>query len=125
MTSSGSKLSLDFYKQKPLEVQFSGLDLSSDAGLLLIRQAEEKIKICEGMADCLVDNREQGKVKHPLAQLISQRVYQIAAGYEDSNDSNYLRHDPIFKIACEKMPLPGEELARFSTNHEQMGKSGE
>jgi hypothetical protein len=110
MTSSGSKLSLDLYKQKPLEVQFSGLDLSSDAGLLIIRQAEEKIKICEGMADCLADNREQGKVKHPLAQLISQRVYQIAAGYEDSNDSNYLRHDPIFKIACEKMPLPGEEL---------------
>lgn len=110
MNGSETKLSLDFYQKKPLEVQYSGLDLSSDAGLLLIRQAEEKIKICEGMADCLADNREQGKVKHPLPQLISQRVYQIAAGYEDSNDSNYLRHDPIFKIACEKMPLPGEEL---------------
>ena len=44
------------------------------------------------MADCLTDNREQGKVKHPLNQLISQRVYQIVAGYEDANDSNYLRH---------------------------------
>ena len=43
-------------------------------------------------------------------QLISQRVYQIASGYEDSNDSNYLRDDPIFKIACDKVPLPGEEL---------------
>jgi hypothetical protein len=58
----------------------------------------------------LTDEREQAKVKHPLSQLISQRVYQIAAGYEDANDSNHLRHDPIFKIACDKVPLPGEEL---------------
>ncbi len=42
--------------------------------------------------------------------LISQRGYQIAAGYEEPNDSNYLRHDPIFKITCDKVPLPGEEL---------------
>ncbi len=78
--------------------------------MLLVRQAEEKLKICEGLADCLADNREPGKVKHPLNQLISQRVDQIAAGYEDTNDSNYLRHDPIFKIACDKVPIPGEEL---------------
>jgi len=84
--------------------------LSSDAGVLLVRQAEEQLKICEGLADCLEDNREPGKVKHSLHQLISQRVYQIASGYEDSNDSNYLRDDPIFKIACDKVPLPGEEL---------------
>ena len=62
------------------------------------------------MADCLEDNREQHKVKHPLFQLISQRIYQIAAGYEDTNDSNYLRHDPIFKIICDKIPKIGAEL---------------
>ena len=104
------QLPLDFYHQKTLSVQFSGLDLSSDAGILILRQAEAKIKICQGMTNCLADNREPGKVKHPLVQLISQRVYQIAAGYEDSNDSNYLRHDPIFKIACDKIPQPGKEL---------------
>ena len=49
-------------------------------------------------------------VKHPLTQLISQRVEQIVAGSEDANDSNYLRHDPIFKIACAQIPLTGEEL---------------
>ena len=110
MTSLSSLFSLDFYRPKTLSVKFSGLDLSSDAGLLLLRQAEEKIQICQGMANYLSDNREQGKVKHPLVQLISQRVLQIAAGYEDSNDSNYLRHDPIFKIACDKIPQPGKEL---------------
>ena len=110
MADFSSQLPLDFYTTKPLEVKFSGLDLSSDAGLLLVRQAEQKIQVCEGIADCLEDNREPHKVKHPLVQLISQRVYQIAAGYEDTNDSNYLRHDPIFKITCDKVPIPGEEL---------------
>jgi hypothetical protein len=110
MAELSSQFPLNFSTPKPLEVKFSRLDLSSDAGLLLVRQAEEQLKICEGIANCLADNRESGKVKHPLSQLISQRVYQIAAGYEDTNDSNYLRHDPIFKIACDKVPLPGEEL---------------
>ncbi len=110
MAELSSQLTLDFSTKKPLEVKFSRLDLSSDTGLLLVRQAEEQIKICAGLAYCLADKREPGKVKHSLSQLISQRVYQIAAGYEDTNDSNYLRHDPIFKIACDKVPIPGEEL---------------
>ena len=92
MNNSCSQLSLDFYQKKSLEVQFSGLDLSSDSGLLLIRQGEQRKKICEGIANCLEDNREPGKIKHSLQELVSQRVYQIAAGYEDTNDSNYLRH---------------------------------
>ncbi len=95
MAEFDSKIPLNFSTPKPLEVKFFGLDLSSDAGLLLVRQAEEKLQVCSRLADCLVDNREQSKVKHPLAQLIGQRVYQIVAGYEDSNDSNYLRHDPM------------------------------
>ena len=104
------KLPFNFPTQKRLEVNFSGLDLSSDAGLLLVKQAEDNLKICEGISTCLEDNREQHKVKHPLLQLVSQRIYQIAAGYEDTNDSNYLRHDPIFKIICDKIPKIGTEL---------------
>ncbi len=60
------------------------------------------------MADCLTDNRDQTKVKHSLSQLISQRIYQIIAGYEDSNDSNKLRQDPIFKLVCNQVPTVGE-----------------
>ncbi len=105
-----SPLPYDFYTKKTLEVKFSGLDLSSDAGFLLVRQAEHRQQICQGIADCLSDKRDPDKIKHPLNQLVSQRIYQIAGGYEDANDSNYLRHDPILKIACERVPLPGEEL---------------
>jgi Transposase DDE domain group 1 len=65
-----------------------------------VRQAEEKIKVCHGIADCLGDNRQEGKVRHSKVRLILQRVLQIVAGYEDVNDSNYLRHEPLFKILC-------------------------
>ena len=105
-----SPLPYEFSTKKTLEVKFSGLDLSSDAGFLLVRQAEHRQQICQGIADCLSDKRDSNKIKHPLNQLVSQRIYQIAGGYEDANDSNYLRHDPILKIACDRVPLPGEEL---------------
>ena len=105
-----SPLPYNFYNRKPLEVKFSGLDLSSDAGFLLVRQAEQRQQICQGIVDCLEDKRDPSKIKHTLSQLVSQRIYQIAGGYENTNDSNYLRHDPILKIACERVPLPGEEL---------------
>jgi hypothetical protein len=110
MKKSSEKLPFNFKVKKPLEVNFSGLDLSSDAGLLLVKQAEENLKVAQGVSNCLEDDREQHKVKHSLFQLVSQRIYQIAAGYEDTNDSNYLRHDPIFKIICDKIPEMGAEL---------------
>ncbi len=110
MKKSSEKLPFNFKVKKPLEVNFSGLDLSSDAGLLLVKQAEENLKVAQGISTCLEDDREQHKVKHSLFQLVSQRIYQIAAGYEDTNDSNYLRHDPIFKIICDKIPEMGSEL---------------
>jgi len=66
MKEFAANLPLNFATQKALEVKFSGLDLSSDAGLLLVKQAEKNLKVCEGITDCLQDNREQHKVKHPL-----------------------------------------------------------
>ena len=105
-----SPLPYNFFSKKPLEVKFSGLDLSSDAGLLLVRQAELGQQICQSLAQCLEDQRVPSKIKHTMNQLVSQRIYQIAGGYEDANDSNYLRHDPILKIACERVPIMGEEL---------------
>lgn len=110
MKEFAANLPFNFATQKLLDVNFSKLDLSSDAGLLLVKQAEENFKVCEGIANCLEDNREQHKVKHPLFQLVSQRIYQIAAGYEDTNDSNSLRHDPIFKLICDKVAKIGSEL---------------
>jgi hypothetical protein len=91
-------------------VQFSDLELSADAGILLARQAEAQVQVCEGIAACIEEWRDPNKITHSLHQLVSQRVYQLVGGYEDANDSNQLRHDPIYKIACGRLPLAEQDL---------------
>ncbi len=110
MTKCDSDLQYDFYSQRPLVVQFSDLELSSDAGILLARQAEEQVQVCQGLAECIQEWRDPNKITHSLKQLVSQRVYQLVGGYEDANDSNILRHDPILKIVCGRLPIAQEEL---------------
>ena len=83
MTECVSPLALDFYQKRRLSVEFSELELSSDAGILLARQAEESLRLCSGLANCIEDWREPNKVTHSLEQLLSQRVYQLIGGYED------------------------------------------
>jgi hypothetical protein len=110
------QLPFNFPTTKKLNVKFSSLDLSSDAGLLMVKQAEQNLKICQGFADCLQEKREVNKVKHSLQELVSQRIYQIIAGYEDANDSNYLRNDPLFQLVCGRTPtIEGESLASQPT----------
>jgi hypothetical protein len=109
MTGCNQEAKIDFYKKKRLEVKFSGEQLSSDGGILLGREAEEKIKIIEGMTERINDKRDQNKITHSMEQLIQQRVLQIASGYEDAIDSNQMRKDPILKIACNRLPIDAEE----------------
>ena len=106
MTECNSDLPYDFYSHRSLVVRFSDLELSADAGILLARQAEQHMQVCQAIAECIEEWRDPNKITHSLPQLVSQRVYQIVGGYEDANDSNHLRHDPIYKVACDRLPLP-------------------
>jgi hypothetical protein len=90
-------------------VRFSDLELSSDAGILLARQAEQQVQMCQATADCIEEWRDPDKITHSLPQVVSQRVYPMVGGYEDANDSNQLRHDPIYKLAGERLPVPDVE----------------
>jgi hypothetical protein len=89
---------------KKIEVDFNGGEVSSDAGLLFLREVESRIGLISKMTNCLQDRRHPGYVKHQFLDLLKQRIFQIACGYEDGNDSNELRDDPIMKIACERLP---------------------
>jgi hypothetical protein len=109
MTECISPLPYNFDSQRQLVVRYSDLELSSDAGILLARQAEEQEQICRGLAECIEEWRDTNKITHSLHQLVSQRVYQLVGGYEDANDSNVLRHDPIYKIACDRLPIANEQ----------------
>ena len=89
---------------KKIEADFNGGEVSSDAGLLFLREVENRIGLISKMTDSLKDRRHPGYVKHQLLELFKQRVFQITCGYEDGNDSNELREDAIMKIACERLP---------------------
>ena len=96
---------------KKVEVDFDGGEVSSDAGVLFLRETESDIGIINKVTGAIVDNRHPSYVKHEVVDLLTQRVFQIASGYEDGNDSNDLSNDPIFKISCGKLPATDDPLA--------------
>ena len=72
--------------------------------MLLLRQADEWTGTCRWFAGCLSDERDGKRIQHSRQEQVWQRVYQIAMGYEDCNDSQELRHDPMFKTVCDRRP---------------------
>ena len=80
-------------------MDFQGATTSSDTGFILLREIDDRFKIIDPMRDCLEDFRSPAHTKHALVQMVRQRVYQIAAGYEDCNDADFLRIDPALRLA--------------------------
>jgi hypothetical protein len=99
---------------KKIVAQFDGGLLSSDAGVLVLREVEQRLRVAERMAACIVDPRAPDQITHTLADIIRFRLLMIAAGYEDGNDANNLRVDPVFKMAHDLAPSD-RELCSQST----------
>ncbi len=85
-----------------IKLDFQGATLSSDTGFLLLREIDERFGIFEELADDLLDSRSPTHTKHSIVQMIRQRVYQMAAGYEDCNDADFLRVDPALRLSLGK-----------------------
>jgi hypothetical protein len=83
-------------------VDFSGGSLSSDGGALLLRQIDAGLGLTRTLAGCFRDRRDARFVDHSMPQLLAQRIYGLALGYEDLNDHAELRRDPLLAAACEK-----------------------
>lgn len=90
---------------------FKGGSLTSDGGLLLIKQIDERFGITAAFTQCLSDQRDPHRIKHPLLNLVTQRVYGIVQGYEDLNDHDHLRHEPLFNIAVGQLEPPAAGCA--------------
>jgi hypothetical protein len=97
-----------------LEAAFDGGQLTSDGGLPWLAAADAAIGVCAEIAACVPDWRREARA-HSLATLICQRVYQIACGFEDQNDATTLRHDPLLKLVCGRLPQSGAPLASQPT----------
>ena len=91
-------------QSKAVVARFDGGRLSSEGGLLAVREIERRLGLADRLAACLRDPRMPEKVVHRLAEIIRFRVLMIAAGYEDGNDANTLRGDPMFKLALDRLP---------------------
>src|SRR5947209_7009410 len=100
---------------KAVDLDFDGGRLSSDAGLVLLKDPDEQLGLTHNLAAVLSDPRDPRRVHFTHHDLLKQRVLQIAAGYEDANDSNTLRDDPIFKLLLDRLPETGAPLASQPT----------
>jgi hypothetical protein len=100
---------------KPVMLNFDGAEMSSDAGLTLLREVERRHDLAGLVSSCLMDLRDPGKTRHSLEDIIRFRMMMIAAGYEDGNDATELRRDPSFKIALERGPGTGAALCSQPT----------
>jgi Transposase DDE domain group 1 len=113
VTNCIPQLVFSFYRHRPIYADFSGGQISSDAGLLPLRAFDHRHGLTRDLVERLSDPREDERIRHSALALFRQRLYQIIAGYEDANDADRLRHDPAFQILADQ-PL-GEPLGSQPT----------
>jgi hypothetical protein len=99
---------------RSIKIDFQGAKITSDTGFLLLREIDERFGILSPMENELEDARCWVHSKHTLLQMVRQRVYQIAAGYEDCNDADYLRIDPALRLSIGKGDQAGAGQSRLS-----------
>jgi len=101
--------------RKKVSAAFDGGMLSSDAGVLLLRNVEKQFGIAQRLSACLKDKRDPDFIKHTVEEMLRLRMFAIAAGYEDGNDVDRLRYDPVFKMAVGRPPESGDPLCSQPT----------
>jgi len=114
MTTECTEKSFEFHPLPKREVRagFDGGTITSDAGGLLLREVEKRTGIIGRFAACFTDHRDAKRIEHGVRELVAQRVYGLALGYEDLNDHDQLRQDPLLAVLVEKEDPTGESRAR-------------
>lgn len=102
-------------KRRKIESDFNGGRLVSDGGLLLLRQVDQHINLTTNIANAIVDPRDPTKIQHAQSAMIAARIHAIAAGYEDLNDHDILRRDPMLQLCAGVAPTETQTLASAST----------
>ncbi len=115
MTQCNSQVDLFSTGRRTVTAAFVETPISSDIGVILVGRLDQKLGITERLAASLRDRREAGKVQHSTVDLLRQRAYQIACGYEDASDASSLRHDAGFQLAVGRVPDADAALASQPT----------
>jgi hypothetical protein len=106
--------------RRDVVAQFDGGDITTDAGGLLLREIDRRLRLTERLAGCFQDHRRPERVEHTLPELVAQRVYGLALGYEDLNDHDQLRADPLLAVLVGKADPKGTQRRR----RQDQGKAG-
>jgi len=107
--------------RREIVARFDGGTISSDGGAFLLRQTDKRLNLLSRLSECFLDSRNQHMVNHSIQEMLSQRIYGLALGYEDINDHEQLRKDPVFGILAGREEL-NEPLAGKSTlNRMELG----
>jgi hypothetical protein len=106
---------------REIVARFDGGTISSDGGSLLLRQTDRRLNLLPRLAECFLDGRNQNLVDHSIQEMLSQRVYGLALGYEDLNDHEQLRHDPVFGILAGREELQQPLAGKSTLNRMEMG----
>jgi Transposase DDE domain group 1 len=97
-------LSFDFFPSRPVQIEISPAPLTTDAGLLPIRQFDDQIRLTDQFAAAIEDKRDPKYIEQSLLSMVRQRIFGILADYEDQNDHDTLRSDPVFKVIADRLP---------------------
>ena len=117
------QLEFDDESRRQVVAEFSGAAISSDGGALLLRETDRKMNLLTRFSRCFQDARNPVFVQHRLEEMLAQRVYGLALGYEDLNDHEQLRHDPLLGLLAGKAQPDKEPLAGKSTlSRMELGK---
>jgi hypothetical protein len=107
--------------RREIVARFDGGTISSDGGALLLRQTDKRLDLLRRFAECFLDGRNQSLVEHSIPAMISQRIYGLALGYEDLNDHEQLRIDPVFGILTGKENLAAPLAGKSTLNRMELG----
>src|SRR5215813_6022331 len=118
------KLEFQACGAKQVVAEFNGGTITSDGGMLLLKKVEAKRKIIKQFAACFTDHRDPNLIEHSVEDLVAQRVFGLALGYEDLNDHDLLRRDPLLAAAVGKTDPEGQQRRRVADRGNSLaGKS--
>jgi len=107
--------------KREIVARFDGGTISSDGGAFLLRQTDQRLNLLPRLAECFLDGRNQERVEHSILEMLSQRIYGLALGYEDINDHEQLRTDPVFGILAGRGELDEPLAGKSTLNRMELG----
>src|SRR3954454_12241333 len=107
--------------KREIVARFDGGAISSDGGALLLRQTDKRLNLLPRLAECFLDGRRQDQVEHSIPEMLAQRIYGLALGYEDLNDHEELRKDPLFGVLAGREEADRALAGKSTLNRMELG----